>query len=120
MDAESYCCTATSSVPVSVRTRETSTLHTGTGVTTSRRAGSARKVRTTMSRFHQRLRKHLDNEEFAAGYREMSAELELIQAIEATREKLHVSKEELAARMNKRREAVSRVLTADDANPTLD
>ena len=73
-----------------------------------------------MSRFHQRLRKHLENEEFAAGYRAMSGELELIQAIEAAREKLHVSKEELAMRMNKRREAVSRVLTADDANPTLD
>ena len=73
-----------------------------------------------MSRFHQRLRKHLENEEFAAGYREMSAELELIQAIEAARKKLHISKEELATRMNKRREAVSRLLTADDANPTLD
>src|SRR2546425_116857 len=74
----------------------------------------------TMSRFHQRLRKSLENEEFAAGYREMSAELELIQAIEAAPEKLHVSKEELATRRNKRRQAVARVLTADDANPTLD
>jgi transcriptional regulator with XRE-family HTH domain len=73
-----------------------------------------------MGRFHQRLRKHLENEEFAAEYREMSAKLELIQAIEAAREKLQISKEELATRMNKRREAVSRVLTADDANPTLD
>jgi hypothetical protein len=28
-----------------------------------------------MSRFHQRLRKRMENPEFAAGYREMSAEL---------------------------------------------
>ena len=55
-----------------------------------------------MGRFHQRLRKHLENKEFAAGYREMSAELELIQAIEEAREKLQISNEELATRMNKR------------------
>lgn len=73
-----------------------------------------------MSRFRQRLHKHLENEDFAAGYREMSAELEFIQAIEEAREKLQISKEELATRMGRHREAVSRVLTTADANPTLD
>ena len=72
-----------------------------------------------MSRFEQRLRKRLRNEEFAEGYREMTAELALLQALDDAREQLQVSKEELASRMGRRREAVSRLLNADDANPTL-
>lgn len=73
-----------------------------------------------MSRFEQRLRANLANEDFAAGYREMSAELDLVRALDDARARLHISKEELAARMGKRRESLSRLLNADDANPTLD
>lgn len=40
-----------------------------------------------MNRFEQRLRKKLQNPEFAAGYQEMSAELELMEAIDEARRK---------------------------------
>lgn len=73
-----------------------------------------------MSRFEQRLRTRLQNEEFAAGYREMTAELNLLRALDEARAQLQVSKEDLAARMGRRRESVSRILNADEANPTLD
>lgn len=73
-----------------------------------------------MNRFEQRLQQRLKNPEVAAGYREMEAEMSLLQAIEHAREEMHVTKEELAARMGKHREAVSRTLTAEDANPTLE
>jgi transcriptional regulator with XRE-family HTH domain len=72
-----------------------------------------------MSRFEQRLRRRMRDPEFAEGYREMAAELALLQALDEAREQLHISKEELAHRMGRRREAVSRLLNADDANPTL-
>lgn len=75
---------------------------------------------TSRSRFEQRVRAHMANVEFAAGYREMEAELDLLQAIEDARTRLDVSKEELARRMGRRRESVSRVLTVGEANPTLD
>ena len=73
-----------------------------------------------MSRFEQRLRARLENEEFAAGYREMAAELDLVRALDEAREQLHVSKEELAARTGRRRESVSRLFNTSGANPTLD
>lgn len=73
-----------------------------------------------MSRFHQRLQKRLQNPKFAAGYLEASAELALVRALEDIRERQGISKEELANRMGKHREAVSRILTASDANPTLE
>ncbi len=73
-----------------------------------------------MSRFDQRLRKRMENPEFAAGYREMSAELALVRALDQAREQLQISKEELAARMGKHREVVSRLFNTPDANPTLD
>lgn len=72
-----------------------------------------------MNRFEQRLQKRLRNEEIAAGYREMAAELELMHAIDVARKQQHMSQEKLAAVMGKKREAVSRLLSADDANPTL-
>lgn len=72
-----------------------------------------------MNRFEQRLRKRLQNEEIAAGYREMDAELELMRAIDTIRKYQHMSQEQLATRMGKRRETVSRLLSADDVNPTL-
>ncbi len=73
-----------------------------------------------MNRFEQRLKKRLQNAEFAAGYREMDVELELMAALEQVRESLHLSKEELATRMGRKRESVSRLLTDETANPTLD
>jgi transcriptional regulator with XRE-family HTH domain len=72
-----------------------------------------------MNRYEQRRRKLLQNEEVAAGYREMAAELELMRAIDKVRKQLDMSQEQLAARMGKKREAVSRLLSADDINPTL-
>ena len=72
-----------------------------------------------MDRFEQRLQKRLQNEEVAAGYREMAAELELLRAIDAARKQLQMTQEQLAERMGRKREAVSRLLSADDANPTL-
>ncbi len=72
-----------------------------------------------MNRFEQRLQKRLKNKEFAAGYREMDAELELIHAIDTARKYKNMSHEELATLMGKKREAVSRLLSADDINPTL-
>ena len=56
-----------------------------------------------MNRFEQRLKKRLQNEEVAAGYREMAAELELMHAIDDVRKQLHMSQEQLATRMGKKR-----------------
>jgi transcriptional regulator with XRE-family HTH domain len=72
-----------------------------------------------MNRFEQRLRKKLQNPEFAAGYQEMSAELELMEAIDEARRKQHMSQETLASLMGKKREAVTRLLSSEDVNPTL-
>ncbi len=72
-----------------------------------------------MNRFEQRLQKRLQNEEFAAGYKEMDAELELMHAINTVRKYKNMSQEELATRMGKKREAVSRLLSSDKINPTL-
>jgi transcriptional regulator with XRE-family HTH domain len=73
-----------------------------------------------MNRFEQRMRKRLQNEEIAAGYREMDAELELMHAIDAVRKQQQISQETLAARMGKKRESVARLLSSDEANPTLE
>ncbi len=73
-----------------------------------------------MNRFEQRLQKRLQNEEVAAGYREMAAELELMRALDEVRKQLNLSQEQLAKRMGKKREAVSRLLSGDEVNPTLD
>jgi transcriptional regulator with XRE-family HTH domain len=73
-----------------------------------------------MNRFEQRLKKHMNNAAFAAGYREMDAEIELMAALEQVRATLHLSKEELAARMGRKRESVSRLFNAEHANPTLE
>jgi len=72
-----------------------------------------------MNRYEQRRRKRLQNPEVAAGYREMAAELELMHAIDTVRKQLNMSQEQLAKRMGKKREAVSRLLSDDDVNPTL-
>jgi transcriptional regulator with XRE-family HTH domain len=73
-----------------------------------------------MNRFEQRMRKRLQNPEIAAGFREQAAERELLRRLEEAREHLQISKEELATRMGRHREAVSRLLNATDVNPTLE
>jgi transcriptional regulator with XRE-family HTH domain len=72
-----------------------------------------------MNRYEQRRQKLLQNKEVAAGYQEMAAELELMHAIDDIRKQLGMSQEQLAKRMGKKREAVSRLFSADDINPTL-
>ncbi len=72
-----------------------------------------------MNRYEQRRQKLLQNKEVAIGYQEMAAELELMHAIDDVRKQLHMSQEQLATRMGKKREAISRLLSADDINPTL-
>ena len=71
-----------------------------------------------MNRFEQRLQKRLQSKEIAAGYQEMAAELELMHAIDTARKQRRVS-QGLANLMGKKREAISRLLSADDINPTL-
>jgi transcriptional regulator with XRE-family HTH domain len=73
-----------------------------------------------MNRFEQRSQKRLQKKEIAEGYREMAAELELMQALDSIRKQQHISQETLAALMGKKREAISRLFSADDSNPTLD
>ncbi len=73
-----------------------------------------------MHRFEQRLKQRMRDPEFAVGYREMSAELDMLTAIEQAREALHISKEELATRLGRKREVISRLLNSETANPTLD
>ena len=73
-----------------------------------------------MNRYEQRRQKLLQNKEVASGYQEMAAELELMHAIDEVRKQQHISQEQLATRMGKKREAVSRLLSADNINPTLD
>ena len=72
-----------------------------------------------MNKFEQHLRKRLRNEEIAAGYHEMSAELDLMRAIDTIRKQRHMSQRQLAAQMGKKRETVARLLSADESNPTL-
>jgi len=72
-----------------------------------------------MNRFEQRLHKRLQNEEVAAGYQEMAAELELMRAIDTMRKHQHMTQEKLATLMGRKREAISRLLSSDDVNPTL-
>lgn len=59
-------------------------------------------------------------EEFVAGYREMAAELELVHALDERRRQQHITQEELAVRMGKKRESLARLFSAEDSNPTLD
>src|SRR5947207_15927276 len=109
MKRASSCCMAMSNVAANRRRNANSPALSATGRITSAATGLARHRRVRVSRFEQRLRARLENEEFAAGYREMAAELDLVRALDEAREQLHVSKEELAARTGRRRESVSRL-----------
>lgn len=73
-----------------------------------------------MDRFEQRKRKALQNPEVAKGYREMAAELEFMQAIDEARKQQQLSQEQLATLTGKKREAISRLLSAENINPTLE
>lgn len=73
-----------------------------------------------MNRYEQRRQKRLQNPAIAAGYREMAAEVQLMGALDEIRQYEKLTKEELAERMGRKREAISRLLTDDEANPTLD
>lgn len=73
-----------------------------------------------MNRFEQRMKKALQNPEVAKGYKLMEAEFELMHALDTARKQQHLSQEQLAARMGRKREAISRLLIADQINPTLD
>ena len=73
-----------------------------------------------MDRHEQRKQEFLQDPEVAEGYREMAAEFKIVQAIWSnTFPRQNISKEDLAAHMGKKREAISRLLTSRDANPTL-
>jgi transcriptional regulator with XRE-family HTH domain len=73
-----------------------------------------------MSRFHQRLRQHLQDPEFAEAFEEMGAEIALIQALEEAREALQITERELAERMGTQRPAITRLFNDANANPTLE
>jgi transcriptional regulator with XRE-family HTH domain len=73
-----------------------------------------------MSRFHQRLHAALRDPEVLVGFQAMEAQRALQGALEAIRERQGLTKEQIAERMGCHRASVSRVLTAADANPTLE
>jgi transcriptional regulator with XRE-family HTH domain len=61
----------------------------------------------------------MQDPEFAAAFQEASAEVALQHALDQVRERRHLTKGQLAERMGVHREAVSRILTAEQSNPTL-
>lgn len=73
-----------------------------------------------MNRYEQRRNERLKNPEILAGYLEMAAGMELMQALDAARKQQHMTQEELAALTGKKREAISRLFSSDEANPTLE
>ena len=50
----------------------------------------------------------------------MAAEMELMQALDAARKQQNLTQEELATLTGKKREAISRLFSSDEANPTLE
>jgi transcriptional regulator with XRE-family HTH domain len=72
-----------------------------------------------MDRYEQRRLKRLQNPEVMAGYREMAAEMELMRLLDEVRKEKHLTQEELAERIGRKREAISRLFSADDINPTI-
>ena len=73
-----------------------------------------------MSRFHQRLRKDLQDPEFAAAFYQTEVEIALLQVLEQARKALNVSEQELAERMGTGRPTITRLFNAAHPNPTLD
>ena len=72
-----------------------------------------------MSRFEQRLKQRMQDPEFATGFWEMDVAFQLMDAFEEVRQRQHITRQELAERMGRKREAISRLFTIDDPNPTL-
>ena len=72
-----------------------------------------------MNRYEQRRLKRLQNPEVMAGYREMAAEMELMRLLDEVRKQQNLTQEELAERIGRKREAISRLFSADDVNPTI-
>lgn len=50
----------------------------------------------------------------------MAAQAQLMRALDEIRKSQKLTKEELAERMDRKREAISRLLTGNEANPNLD
>jgi transcriptional regulator with XRE-family HTH domain len=73
-----------------------------------------------MNRYEQRRAAALKNSRVAAGYQEMDAKMALLQTLDEARRSLHITQEELAERMGKQRAVIARLLSSQDANPTLD
>ena len=73
-----------------------------------------------MTRYEQRRNKLLQDPEVLAGYLEMAAEMELVQALDEARKQQHLTQEQLATLTGKKREAISRLFTSDGPNPTLE
>lgn len=73
-----------------------------------------------MNRYEQRRAARLQNPLIAAGYREMDAELALLQTLDEARRSLQVTQEQLAERTGKKRAVIARLLSSPDANPTLE
>jgi transcriptional regulator with XRE-family HTH domain len=72
-----------------------------------------------VSRFEQRLKQRLQDPEFASGFWEMDVAFQLMGAFEEVRQRQHITRQELAERMGRKREAIARLFTIDDPNPTL-
>ena len=72
------------------------------------------------TRYQQRRRERLLNPEILAGYQEMDSEIQLVDALNRLRDAAHISVDDLAQRMGRKRTAVSRLLNAARPNPTLE
>ncbi|HEY7932436.1 MAG TPA: XRE family transcriptional regulator [Solirubrobacteraceae bacterium] len=74
--------------------------------------------------FDQFLEGQLADPSFRAGFEKKLAKIksiaEVLQIIEAARERENIPKAELARRMERKPEAISRLLRGQGANPTLD
>jgi transcriptional regulator with XRE-family HTH domain len=68
-----------------------------------------------MSRFEQRKRRRLENADVRAGYREMDAEIELLNALDHAREQLGVNQVQLADILGRSQSAVSQFFSANYA-----
>lgn len=73
-----------------------------------------------MGRFDERLKESLQDPDFAEAFAKASAEISLLLALDEARKLREVPKQELATRMGKQRESVSRTLSIKGANPTLE
>lgn len=72
-----------------------------------------------MNKYEQRRLKRLQNPEFAAGYRAMEAELQLVHAIEAVTEHQHVSREDLAEDIGSMQEFVAQIFSFEERSSAI-